>query len=69
MKGLSQQTVDKKGNTMTYTEYLQIATKGLPSHIDYVKYLGQSNKSNQYSNQDALNAKAICKTVARILIK
>lgn len=57
-------------STWTYEEQLAFATEGLPTHLDYVKYLGVPNKANQYSRTDILFARDVCKTVAsKLLIK
>ena len=53
---------------MNHTQYLDFATAGLPQGIDYLKYLGAPNHANQYSERDAFNARAMCKTVARVLL-
>ena len=53
---------------INYSQYVAIATKDLPSQIDYTKYLGAPNKSNMYSSRDAQNAHSICKHVARVLL-
>jgi hypothetical protein len=52
---------------MTYQETLTLATKGLPTNIDYSKYLKQTSKSNNYSKLDAQNWGYIAKTVAKNL--
>jgi hypothetical protein len=52
---------------MTYQEKLTLATQGLPTNIDYSKYLKQTSKSNNYSKLDAQNWKFIAQTVAKNL--
>ena len=52
---------------MTYDETLVLATKGLPTNIDYSKYLEKTSKHNIYSNLDAQNWAYIAKRVAQIL--
>jgi hypothetical protein len=52
---------------MNYQETLALATKGLPTNIDYSKYLKQTSKSNMYSKLDAQNWAYIAKTVAKNL--
>ena len=54
--------------TLTYTQYLASATKGLPSNIDFTQYLGKPNYSNQYLESDALRARVMCKTIARLIL-
>ena len=54
--------------TLNYTQYLAMATMGLPDHIDYKQYLGEPNYANQYLESDALRARAMCKTIARLLL-
>jgi hypothetical protein len=53
---------------MNYSEYVAIATQGLPAGIDYTQYLGRPNYANQYLETDALRARAMCKTIARLLL-
>ena len=52
---------------MTYQETLALATKGLPTNIDYSKYLQNTSKYNVYSKTDAYNWGFIAKTVAKNL--
>lgn len=54
--------------TLNYDQYLTIATAGLPDHIDFTQYLGAPNYANQYLESDALRARAMCKTIARLLL-
>jgi hypothetical protein len=54
--------------TLNYAQYLAMATMGLPDHIDYKQYLGEPNYANQYLESDALRARAMCKTIARLLL-
>jgi hypothetical protein len=54
--------------TLTYSQYLAIATTGLPTNIDFKQYLGEPNYSNQYLESDALRARAMCKTIARLIL-
>lgn len=54
---------------MNYQKTLALATKGLPSNIDYAKYLPNTSKSNIYSKTDAQNWSYIAKRVAQILSK
>ena len=56
-----------KGYKMNYQETLALATKGLPTNIDYSKYLKQTSKNNMYSKLDAQNWSFIAKTVAKNL--
>jgi hypothetical protein len=52
---------------MNYQETLDLATKGLPTNIDYSIYLKQTSKSNIYSKADAQSWSFIAKTVAKNL--
>jgi hypothetical protein len=52
---------------MTYQETLALATKGLPTNIDYSIYLKQTSKSNMYSKADAQSWSFIAQMVAKNL--
>jgi hypothetical protein len=54
---------------MNYSEYVAIATQGLPAGIDYTQYLGAPNNANQYSERDALGARIHCKIIAAKLTR
>jgi hypothetical protein len=52
---------------MTYQEILALATEGLPTNIDYSKYLQDTNKFSFYGKSEIASWKRIAKTVAKNL--